>query len=219
MLFSALRSQIESALAPQFEGSFSLKEKPRVAVIPTGISRIDLPRGTLSEIYGPASSGKTGMLVGALARATRLPESCALIDASDSFDPISGSEAGIDLDQLLWIRCENAEHALKATDLVVQAGGFGLVALDLNGVPAREARRISLASWFRLRHAVEKTNTALVVVEQELNAGCCSTLQIETRRADFRFQGALLRGIDVEATLGPRRRGEIRYQLDPVFRT
>src|SRR5579863_9951907 len=118
MLSSALRTQIESALAPKFEGSFSFKEKPRVALIPTGISRIDLPRGTLSEIYGPASSGKTGMVFAALARATRLPECCALIDAGDSFDPISGSEAGIDLVQLLWIRCRNAEHALKATDLV-----------------------------------------------------------------------------------------------------
>jgi hypothetical protein len=218
MSLSALRTQIELAVAPKFEGSFSLKEKPRVALIPTGISQIDLPRGTLSEICGPASSGKTGMLFAALARATRLPECCALIDASDSFDPISGWEAGIDLDQLLWIRCRNAKHALKATDLVVQAGGFGMVALDLNGVPAREARRISLASWFRLRHAAKKTNTALVVVEQELNAGCCSTLQIETRRGDFRFQGALLRGINGEAALGPRLCGETRYQLDPVFR-
>jgi hypothetical protein len=219
MLPNALRAQIETALAPKFEGSFSLKEKPVAGRIPSGIPRIDLPRGTLSEIYGPASSGKTAMVFAALARATRLPECCVLIDAGNSFDPVSGSEAGIDLNQLLWIRCgTNAEHALKATDLVVQAGGFGMVVLDLEGVPARQARRISLASWFRLRHTVEKTNTALVVVEQELNAGSCSTLQIETRRADLRFQGALLRGMDVEATLGPRLRAETRYQLDRVFR-
>ncbi len=142
------------------------------------------------------------------------------MDASDSFDPVSASEAGIDLRQLLWVRCGNkAEHALKATDLVVQAGGFDMVVLDLDGIPAREARRISLASWFRLRHAAEKTNTALVVLEQELNASSCSTLQIETRRAEFRFQGALLRGMDVQARLGPRLRGETLYQLDPVFRT
>jgi hypothetical protein len=57
-----------------------------------------------------------------------------------------------------------------------------------------------------------------VVVEQELNAGSCSTLQIETRRPDLRFEGALLRGMDVEATLGPRLRAETRYQLDRVFR-
>jgi recombination protein RecA len=216
---SALHSQILSALTPKFEESFSPKEKPPVALIASGIPRIDLPRGALSEIYGAASSGKTGMLCAALARATRLPQCCALIDASDSFDPVGGSEAGIDLHQLLWVRCGgNAEHALKATDLVVQAGGFGMVVLDLDGVPALDARRISLASWFRLRQAAEKTNTALVVIEQELNAGSCSTLQIETRRADVRFQGALLRRIDVEVTLGPRRRGETRYQLDPVFR-
>jgi hypothetical protein len=101
---------------------------------------------------------------------------------------------------------------------VVQAGGFGIVVLDLDGVPARDARRISLASWFRLLQAAEKTNTALLVMEQELNASSCSTLQIETRQADFCFQGALLCGIDVQVTLGPRCRGETRYQLDPVFR-
>ena len=60
---------------------------------------------------------------------------------------LTGSEAGIDLKQLLWVRCgKNAEYALKATDLVVQAGGFGMVVLDLEGVPAREARRISSPS-------------------------------------------------------------------------
>jgi recombination protein RecA len=217
---SALRSQIEQSLSPKFESTFSCKEKRSPVLLPSGIRHLDVPRGTLTEIYGSASSGKTGLVCAALAHATRLPEYCVLIDASDSFDPASGSEAGIKLNQLLWIRCGgNAEHALKAADLVIQAGGFGLVVLDLDGVPARDARRISLASWFRLRHTAEKTNTALVVVEQELNAGSCSTLQIETRREGVRFHGALLRGIEGEAKFGPRLRVETQYKLDPVFRT
>jgi hypothetical protein len=48
---------------------------------------------------------------------------------------------------MLWIRCRNnAEHALRAGDLLVQAGGFGMIVIDLAGVPVRDARRISLAS-------------------------------------------------------------------------
>src|ERR1700761_8552094 len=219
MLPSALRSQIVSALAPKFAEGFFSKKKPPAALIPSGIRQIDLPKGTLSELYGPASSGKTGLLFAALARATHLPQCCALVDASDSFDPVSGAEAGIDLRQLLWIRCgKNAEHALRATDLIVQAGGFGMVVLDLDGILARDARRISLASWFRLRQAAEKTNTALVVAEQELNASSCSRLQIETRRTDIRFQGGLLRGIDGQAMFGRHVRAAVDYELTPVFR-
>jgi hypothetical protein len=67
----------------------------------------------------------------------------------------------------LWLRGGNAEKALKAADLVVHAGGFGVIVMDLAGVPSRDARRISLASWFRLRHAVEKTPTALVVISDQ----------------------------------------------------
>ena len=159
------------------------------------------------------------MLFGAIARATRLPECCVLIDGTDAFDPVSGSEAGIDLSQLLWIRCgRSAEQALKATDLVIQSGGFGMVVMDLDGLPTRDVRRISLASWFRLRHSVEKTNTALVVVERELNASSASTVQIETRRSSSDFNGALMQGMHVVAALGPRLRGETRYELISVFR-
>ncbi len=74
---------------------------------------------------------------------------------------------GADLERVLWVDCGgNAEHALKSADLLIQAGGFGLVVLDLADTPEREARRISLASWFRLRHAAERTGAALVAVER-----------------------------------------------------
>jgi hypothetical protein len=56
------------------------------------------------------------------------------------------------------------------------------------------------------------------LVIEDIGRGPRGYQAVEARRADFRFQGALLRRIDVEVTLGPRRRGETRYQLDPVFR-
>jgi recombination protein RecA len=93
----------------------------------------------------------------------------------------------------------NAQHALKATDLLIQAGGFGLVVLDIADTPDAIARRISLASWFRLRHAAERTGAALVAVERQINARSCSALQIEMRRKKPVWIGNLLRGIAAQA--------------------
>lgn len=219
MLPAALRTQIESTLSHKFDVSFKLRAKADPSLLPSGVPQIDFPRGTLTEIHGASSSGKTSTLLATLARATRLPECCALVDASDAFDPCNGKQAGIDLSQLLWVRCQKkAEYALKATDLLVQAGGFGIVALDLGGIPARDARRISLASWFRLRHTVEKTTTALVVLGDELLARSCSTLHIEMHRTGTRRVGALLRGIGTEAKVGPRVNLKTEADFQPVFR-
>ena len=89
----------------------------------------------------------------------------------------------MELSKLIWVRCGgHAEHALRAADLLIQAGGFGLVVLDLADTPDKEARRIPLASWFRLRHAAERTGAALVALERQINARSCSALQIEMRR-------------------------------------
>jgi recombination protein RecA len=163
----ALRTEIRHSLSQRFGIDLKIREKTAPELLPTGLANIDVPRGTLTEITGPASSGRTSILHAALARATRQPELCALIDAGNNFDPLSATHAGVYLPHLLWLRCQGAEKALKAADVVIQAGGFGVVALDFAGVPSWDARRISLASWFRLRHAVEKTPTALIVVGDE----------------------------------------------------
>jgi recombination protein RecA len=186
---AALRIQIQASLAPRFDVDFTLRRKPHTDLLPGDISR-----GAFTEIFGLPSSGRTAFLFRALAHVTHRPEFCALIDAADSFDPTSAAQAGVHLPHLLWVRCGgNAEHALKATDLLVQAG-FGMVVLDLAGVPQRDARRISLASWYRLRNAVEKTPTALVTVEQELNAKSCSGRHIQLRAQCGKWSGNLLTG-------------------------
>src|ERR1700736_908567 len=87
-----------------------LEVRPRPEMLSSGITEVDaitgsIPRGCLSEICGPASSGKTSVLLAAIAAATRRDETCVLIDASDSFDPESGTAAGIDFRKLLWVRC------------------------------------------------------------------------------------------------------------------
>ena len=196
-----LRTEIEA----RFETPLAFRRR-EAELIPTGIEVIDrltdggIPRGNLSEICGPESSGRTALVFAILGQATRRGECCAWIDAAGVFDPASAAEVGVDLERVLWVNCGgNAEHALKAVDLLIQAGGFGLVVLDLGDTPDKEARRIPLASWFRLRHAAERTGAALVAVERQVNARSCTALQVEMRRKGPVWVGKLLRGLTTQA--------------------
>jgi hypothetical protein len=185
-----------------------------------------LPRGCLTEICGPASSGRTTLLLAALAAATRRGEFCVVVDASDALDPHSAAASGVELDRLLWVRCgEDApqksrskgcpisrapfarevgmrevhsqaafdfdtgfeknssrqsehrlEQVLRATDLLLESGGFGLIVLDLGDLPPQAARYIPLTTWFRFRRAIEHTPTILLAIEQHPIAGSCSSL-------------------------------------------
>lgn len=184
------------------------QSRPLPEWVRSGISELDavtggLPRGALTEIVGSASSGRTTLLHSLLAEATARQETCALVDAEDAFDPLSAAAAGVRLDRLIWVRsAHNAEHALKAADLLIQGGGFGLVIMDLGDTPPALARRISLTSWFRLRRAVEPTPTVLVSIARQSNAKTCASLILECEREDVAWSGApgtsrLLRGMRV----------------------
>ena len=180
-----------------------LEMRPAPEMVSSGISALDaltggLPRGCLTEICGSASSGRTTVLLAALAAATHRGEYCAVIDASDALDPHSAAAAGVDLDRLLWVRCgENSagqskqsvgaprtsehrlEQVLRATDLLLDSGGFGLIVLDLADLPPQDARRIPLTSWFRFRRAIEHKPTILLAIEQHPIAGSCSSLLLQ----------------------------------------
>jgi hypothetical protein len=190
-----------------------LDVRPALEMVSSGIPQLDtltggLARGCLTEICGMASSGRTSVLLFALARATERGEVCALVDSSDAFDPASAAAAGMEMSRLLWVRCgENypsrkhrslqrgklsrgknpeprrwesqLEQMLKVTDLLLQSNGFGMIALDLGDVPVESARRIPLASWFRFRRAIEHTPTALLVLEQQPIAGSCSSMLVK----------------------------------------
>jgi len=172
-------------LANQFASTFKLRDKPFANTLATGVAEADklcggLPRGAISEILGPPSSGRTTLLHSVLSVSTRSQEVCALVDVSDSFDATSAAGAGVILDQLLWIRCGGSiDHGIKATDLLVQSGGFGLVALDLGDIDRRDASRIQLSWWFRFRRAIESTPTALLVISRNSNARSSASLVLE----------------------------------------
>jgi recombination protein RecA len=191
MIVSAacLREQVQTTLGDRCEAAFLLK-KSAADMLPSAVGEI--PRGTLTEIAGPASSGRTSLLYSLMAEVSSRQEFCALLDTQDTFDPESAAMAGIRLSQVLWIRCGgNAEHAMKAADLLVQGGGFGLVAIDLGSTPIKVVHRIPLAAWFRLRHAVENTRTLLVVVAQQSHTQSCAALKIELRSSQALWRGIL----------------------------
>jgi recA bacterial DNA recombination protein len=107
-----LRARLESLLPECLSSTLLLRERVAPLMVPTGVAALDaltggLPRGALSEITGSASSGRTGVMLAALAETTRRQEVCALVDASDSFDPTSAAAAGVDLERLLWVRCSD----------------------------------------------------------------------------------------------------------------
>lgn len=178
---AALRLSVESALAGRVSAPFAYRDRKITETVPSGIPQLDflaggLPRGSLTEICGPSCSGHTTILLSALASLTTQPEACALIDARDAFDPHSAEVAGVNLKNLLWVRCRNIDQSLRAADLLLQGGGFGLIALDLNDIPPKTVRYVPLNTWFRFRKAVENTSTILLFLEQESNAKTCSSL-------------------------------------------
>lgn len=204
-----------------------LEIRPAPEMVSSGIAALDaltggLPRGCLTEICGNASSGRTSLLLAALAAATRRGEFCALVDATDALDPQSAAASGIMLDRLLWVRCGESvfsrssakkaragqkprsafsqeetsvapaarqyehclEQVLRATDLLLESGGFGLIVLDLAELPPQAARRIPLTTWFRFRRAVENKSTILLAIEQQAIAGSCSSLLLNLGASD-----------------------------------
>jgi recA bacterial DNA recombination protein len=182
------KAEIESEVANRIATAFKLQEKPPVAVVSTGIAEVDsltggLPRGAITEIFGSASSGRTSFMISALAYATTHEEVCVLIDTNDTFDPLSAANSGLNLERLLWVRCAaNVEHAFKATDLLLQAGGFGIVVLDIGDVVGTDARRIISSWWYRFRRVVENTPTALLVIAEDSCVRSCASLALKLNR-------------------------------------
>src|SRR5687768_5280412 len=102
------------------------------------------PRGHVSEVIGPASSGRTSVVMATFAGVTARGGVVALVDVADRFDPGSAADAGVDLDRLLWVRGPSmtwgtaqstvgdlaVRRGLRAFDLIVRAGGFAVVVLD-----------------------------------------------------------------------------------------
>ncbi len=192
---ATLRSKIEADLRGRVASPFAYRDRNTFELVSTGIPEMDalvggLPRGAMTEICGAACSGRTSFLLSALASRTKDGEVCALVDARDSFDPLTANAAGIALEKLLWVRCQNINQSLRAMDLLIQAGGFGMVAVDLSDVPTKTVRQVPLNAWFRFRRAVEDTPTILLLLEQEPHAKTCASLVVRLEAGDARWSEA-----------------------------
>jgi len=205
---SLLRSQIEARIP----SAFAVYRRPDCKTIPTGISQIDdlhggVPVGAITEICGSneASSGKTSVLVSLLANASQ-DHFCALVDATDSFDPAPAQTTGMSLSRLLWIRCgknqsklKPLEQAFKATDILLQSSGFGLIVVDLGSIAERFVRNVPLSSWFRFARVVEKQSTALVFIEQQPHATSCAGLVLRMTTDPATVSGKLITEFNLRA--------------------
>ena len=223
----SIRSNLGN-LACRMVPASELPERAVPPMVSTGIASVDaltggLPCGALTEICGPPSSGRTSLLLATIASLTQQQHVCALVDVSDSFDPLSGANAGVDLRQLLWVRCNGAsdrrepaymtryvendfgvheavevrtnvpispvraarklafrrlEQALRAADLLLQSGGFSLIALDAADLAPEIARKVPMTTWYRFRRSVENTPTAFVLLGREAVATGCASLSL-----------------------------------------
>src|SRR5262252_2636575 len=184
------RADLESLLrARQLDRTLTtiVDARDEMALAPSGIASLDarlgggLPRGHVSEIVGARSAGRTSLLLCSMAAATARGELVGLVDALDMFDVESAVAAGIDLERVLWIRghvvtspgfCGDLnqralEQAIRAFTLVLQAGNFGLVVLDVAEAPAKAVRRLPFTTWLRLQRMVEGSQTACLLVGAE----------------------------------------------------
>ena len=108
-----------------------------VPVISTGSLALDvalgvggLPRGRVVEIYGPESSGKTTMMLQAIAQCQRAGGTCAFIDAEHALDPTYAEKLGVDVDELLVSQPDTGDQALEIADMLVRSGAIEMVVID-----------------------------------------------------------------------------------------
>jgi hypothetical protein len=176
-----------------------------------------LPRGQVSEIAGPRSSGRTTIMSAALAAATRRGELAALVDPLDAFDPESAAACGVALERLLWLRGEGTtmgavgrqeqdklerllDRALKALNLVLQAGGFDLVVLDLAEVPAAALRRLPFTTWFRLQRVIEGSRTVCLLLGPAPITRSAEGVSVQLASVPQpRWEGRLFAGLNIQA--------------------
>ena len=148
------------------------KYAEEVLLDPIGIA---LTRGTIAEITGEASSGRTSLALNLLSKQTREGEVCAVVDSTGSFDPRSAASAGVALENLFWVKCGgDLEKAFMAADYLVQAKGFGVIWLNLGGLPRQKLKMVPRTYWYRYRNRIKQTPTLFIVTAADPVAGTAS---------------------------------------------
>ena len=114
----------------------------------------------------------------------------AVVDCNDAFDPASAQKAGADLGKLLWIQCgHRLETALRAADMILHNGGFGLILLDLCDVTPLALNRIPVSCWYRFRRAIEHTPSLMLILSRQPVTGSCAARQFGLQQKTIRWGG------------------------------
>lgn len=153
-------------------------------------SGLSFKRGSLAEFAGGPSTGKTSLALSLLSKLTRAGEVCAVVDSANSFDPFSAAVSGVELENLLWVRCSgDIEKAFMSADYLVQAKGFGAVWLNLDGLSKRQLRAVPKTYWYRYRTRIKETPTLVLVTAEEPLTGSASQHAFTITRGRVKWSG------------------------------
>lgn len=222
----------------------------KVEVIPTGALSLDIalgvggiPRGRITEIYGPEASGKTTISQHIVAEAQRLDGTCAFIDMEHALDPPYAARCGVDLESLLISQPDTGEQALEIAETLVRSGAVDVVVIDSVAalVPRAEIEgdmgdahmgiqaRLMSQALRKLSGAIKQTNTAVIFTNQlrqkigvmfgspETTTGGMALKFYSSVRLDCRRIQSIKTGSEI---IGSRTRVRVvKNKVAPPFRT
>lgn len=224
-------------------------DRARVPAIPTGSISLDLalgvggvPRGRVTEIYGPEGAGKTTLALHIIANAQKTGGVCAFIDAENAFDADYAEKLGVKIDDLLVSQPDSGEQALEVVDLLVRSNAVDVVVVDSVAalVPRAEIEgemgdthvglqaRLMSQALRKLSGAISRARTAAVFLNQirekigvmfgnpETTPGGRALKFYSSVRIEVRFIGSIKAGDQV---LGSRTRAKVvKNKVAPPFR-
>jgi energy-coupling factor transporter ATP-binding protein EcfA2 len=151
---------------------------------------LEYQRGSITELYGPRSSGKTSLVLSLLGELTRQGEVCAVIDVTDNFDPETALLNGVVLENLLWVKCSGEiEKSFMIADYLVQANGFGAIWLNLNFLNREQLRIIPGSFWYRFRAGIRNCPTVFIVTAGESITGSAAGRSYQVRKNETVWNG------------------------------
>lgn len=224
-----------------------------IETIPSGSLSLDLalgggvPRGRITEIYGPESSGKTTLTLHIVAEAQKLGGQCAFIDAEHALDPEYARRIGVDVDNLLISQPDSGEQALEITETLVRSNAVDVIVVDSVAALTPKAEiegdmgdshmglqaRLMSQALRKLTAAISKSRTSVIFINQlrmkigvmfgnpETTTGGQALKFYSSVRMDIRSSGKIEEGTGPEKTIvGVHSRVKVvKNKIAPPFKT
>ena len=202
-----------------------------------------LPRGRVIEIYGPEASGKTTMMLQAIAEAQKLGGTAAFVDAEHALDPNYAEKLGVNVDELLVSQPDTGEQALEITDMLVRSGAIDIIVIDSVAALTPKAEiegemgdshmglqaRLMSQALRKLAGNISRSNTMVVFINQirmkigvmfgspETTTGGNALKFYASIRLDIRRIGAIKKGDEIIGNL--TRVKVVKNKVSPPFKT